>query len=414
MFDQIVKKIRSNGRVLKNISYLGLIQIFNLCFPFVTYPYLISKLGLHLYGEVILYQTAIAYVSILVNYGFNISGVRLISKSKSELETNKIVTTIYLIKLSLFLISIIFLCVLLGVYEKINHILLLSSLTLVFNELLFPQWYFQAKEKLKFVTLLSFVVKLVSLFSLFLFIKSELDYIYVPLMTGVGYLIVGIVSSYLLYKNKVRLVAIDYKQVRSIFTESSHFFLTSAVISIKNKFDIFIVGAIIGKEAVAIYDMALKIYNISLMPISVINNAIFAHMAKGKNTKFLKSTLKNTFLVSIIICTVVYFISPVAIEVMSNGNRVDDIHSILAVLLISIPLFSVGLTLAQNGLIVQGFSKLHLLGMISTTVVYLTGVGIIFAIGVETKLSAYATLTVLVYLYEMLYRIYFCRKYKIL
>ncbi|GAD90060.1 hypothetical protein VHA01S_032_00100 [Vibrio halioticoli NBRC 102217] len=406
--------IKNNAQALKNVSYLSVMQALLLAAPFVTYPYFINILGFKLYGEVIFYQTIVGYISLIVNFGFNISGVKSIINAHSVIERNQIISGIYLFKLFIFLLCVLIGVVLIGVIDSIHPILLMTSLTLVFNELLFPQWYFQAIEKLKFVAILSTIVKILSLVLMFIIINEESDYIYVPLLNGVGFFIIGLVSLCLMYKDGIRFKLPSIKLIWTLIKDSSVFFFSSAIISIKNKTDILIIGAFINKELVVAYDMALKLINVSQLPISIINNAFFAKMSKERSKRSLLGLVYSSFVVSLIISLSVYLLSPFVIKYMTNGDNFTEIIMLLHFMLIGLPLFSIGVTLSQSGIIAFGFSKQYLLGMISTTIFYLIGLGIIFISGYSDQVQSYAILSVLVYLYEASYRYLLCKFLRIL
>ena len=64
-------KLSRNKTVLANFSYLSLLQVFTILFPLLTYPYLLRVIGLELYGVIVFAQTIINYVSLVINFGFN-------------------------------------------------------------------------------------------------------------------------------------------------------------------------------------------------------------------------------------------------------------------------------------------------------------------------------------------------------
>ena len=405
---------KKNIQTLKNISYLSILQIMSLALPFIIYPYYISVVGLNLYGEVIFYQAIITYAGIIVNFGFNISGVKAISEVNGDLVAiSKIFTNIYIIKIILAALSVL-LVISYGLLniEHTNIYLVITSLTLLFNELLFPQWYFQAIEKLKIATMLTFIVKMISLLLMFLLIKEADDYIYIPLLSGAGFLCVGIFSLVLAKKNGVEYTGIDFLLIKELLKESVNFFLTSAVISVKNKTDVILIGIFLNKEMVAIYDLALKIFNISLIPTAIINTAVFAKMSREKKVRGLKVLIGVSFVVSLLICLTVYMIAPYIVTIIFGAN--DLITELIRLLIVSLPFFAISLPLAQNGLVIFGYSRSNLIGTISTTLFYTVGIFFIFSLDVINDVKSFAFLTVSVYFYEMVYRIILCKKYKLI
>lgn len=67
------ERLGRNKTILANFSYLSLLQVFAILFPLLTYPYLLRVIGLELYGVIIFAQSIINYVSLVINFGFNMS-----------------------------------------------------------------------------------------------------------------------------------------------------------------------------------------------------------------------------------------------------------------------------------------------------------------------------------------------------
>ena len=63
-------------QLLANFSYLSIIEIIGLLLPLVSYPYLIRTVGANNYGIVVFAQAIVAYIIIIVNFGFNVSATR--------------------------------------------------------------------------------------------------------------------------------------------------------------------------------------------------------------------------------------------------------------------------------------------------------------------------------------------------
>ena len=68
-----------NNQLLKNIFSLGSVQLVNYVFPLITVPYVSRIIGPDSYG-IINYATAfIAYFTLLIGYGFDLTGTRKIA-----------------------------------------------------------------------------------------------------------------------------------------------------------------------------------------------------------------------------------------------------------------------------------------------------------------------------------------------
>ena len=140
------ERLGRNKTILANFSYLSLLQVFAILFPLLTYPYLLRVIGLELYGVIIFAQSIINYVSLVINFGFNMSGARNVAIYKQDrARLSRIVTSIYWCKFILWLVCLVlYLSVISMVpfFEDHYWVYVLSFL-LTFNELLLPIWFFQ-------------------------------------------------------------------------------------------------------------------------------------------------------------------------------------------------------------------------------------------------------------------------------
>lgn len=71
----IISKIRndnSSKMLLANFTYLSIIEIIGLLLPLITFPYLIRTIGAQKYGIIVFAQTIVAYLVMIVNFGFNV------------------------------------------------------------------------------------------------------------------------------------------------------------------------------------------------------------------------------------------------------------------------------------------------------------------------------------------------------
>ena len=92
------EKLGRNKTILANFSYLSILQVFTILFPLLTYPYLLRVIGLELYGVIVFAQTIINYVSLVINFGFNMSGARNVAVYKDDkIRLSSIVSSTYVL-----------------------------------------------------------------------------------------------------------------------------------------------------------------------------------------------------------------------------------------------------------------------------------------------------------------------------
>ena len=80
----INKVIANNLNLIRNFGYLSAFRVVSILLPLITYPYLIRVLGSNVYGTVIYVQAIIMYFSLIINFGFNITGTKEIAENMAD------------------------------------------------------------------------------------------------------------------------------------------------------------------------------------------------------------------------------------------------------------------------------------------------------------------------------------------
>lgn len=416
IISNIKEKIQRQKTLIHNFSYLSALQLFNMLLPLITYPYLIRVLGAEQYGFVIYAQVISTYLGILIDFGFSLSSTKDISIHRDDKKKlSEIVSSVFIIKLILWLVSfgLLFIMVILIPAFKSEKLLFLFSFGLCFNEFLFPQWYFQGIERMKYITIINLIARIFFLVLIFIVVREKSDYIFVPVLNGIGALIGGLLGIYVVFvKDKIKLIRQPISKLIYYFKESSPLFGSNLIISIKDKFNIILIGATLGMRDVVIYDLSIKIMTLFIQPIQIINTTIYPKIAKERNMKFMLYTTKLTLG---LVLGVILLIQPFLSSIINFLGK--DLHEAIwttRILLIS-PLIMVwSLSLAINCINALGRYILLLKGMIYTSMFYMVLIAAGYYFNLIHSLMFFVVVTVIVYLFELLYRIYVVRKYSLI
>ncbi len=148
----------SHRSLLENVISLYLLQGLNYLIPMAVLPYLIRVLGLETFGLVVFSQAFAQYFVILTDYGFNFSATRYIAKHRASIkDVNAMFWQIYILKLIFLLLGIFVLVALVHFVPRLhrNYPYLLWAYLAVLGNVLFPQWYFQGIEKMRYISVCS-------------------------------------------------------------------------------------------------------------------------------------------------------------------------------------------------------------------------------------------------------------------
>ena len=140
-----------NNQLLKNIFSLGSVQLVNYVFPLITVPYVSRIIGPDSYG-IINYATAfIAYFTLLIGYGFDLTGTRKIARNPDD---NHYVSTVFsqilnarillfFVSCLLFVLSVLFV----GPLKQNTYVTVTLFISTI-SSVLVPQYIYQGKQQL--------------------------------------------------------------------------------------------------------------------------------------------------------------------------------------------------------------------------------------------------------------------------
>ncbi|MFD2826877.1 oligosaccharide flippase family protein [Leeuwenhoekiella polynyae] len=371
MFKKTFNKLSFHKKLIHNFGYLSVLQVFNMVLPLVTYPYLIRALGIDTYGLVVFAQTTISYLVIIVSFGFNISATKEVSIYRNDhKKLSEIVSSTFIIKFFLLLCSFIILLLLFYVIPQASDYKLLFTLTmwLCVYEFLFPIWYFQGIEQMKYITYLTLFSRLIFLGLIFLFIHNEDDYLYVPLINGLGSIIAGLVSLYIVFnKHKITFSIVNFKILRYHFLDSCPIFV-SRISSFKDNTPAFLLGVFVGNQAVAYYDLAYKVFRILISVFDNITNVVFPLIAQKKNFNFLKKILRLEILVLFFSYLILILLRKPIVLLLGGQDLLPaaDLFFVIGVLLLR-PFSSI---VGSCVLILKGYNKSFMMNLIYSTLFY--------------------------------------------
>jgi len=415
----MIKKVTSivlrNRVILENFSFLGILQVSNLLIFLLIIPYLFRVLGKENYGIVVFAQTIAIYFSIIVNYGFNVTATRDISIYRGD--NNKItdvISSILSLKLFFFFISVAILSILvlsiplLNTHPKVFYLSMLFCL----SEALFPIWYFQGIEKMKYITFINVTTRVASAVLIFVFVKQSTDYFLVPLFLGLGTVAGAVIGLYIIFSvHSNRFKFMHVSELVKCVKENVPLFISNVSSQIYVNANKLIVGSFLGMQEVAIYDIADKVVNLIKVPIFLVGQALFPQISRDKDVRFVKKAMSLVFAFFIVVYSGLFLFSAQIIHLFSGTNNPDAI-SLLRLLGLSILPISVGLFFNDLLLVPFGFLKDYAKLRSSSLVLYLVIIGTLI-VSKQVGLFQLAGVIILVESFVLVYSVFLCRKNKV-
>ena len=331
-------------------------------------------LGSEKFGLVVFAQAFIIFFNILVDYGFNLSATREISVNRENKEKlTEIFSSVMSIKFILIGISFTILSIIIFSFENFSNNIDLYYLTFlwVIGQALFPIWYFQGLEKMKYITIVNITSKLIFTIAIFIFIQNETDYILVPILNGLGFIIGGILSLWIVHKDfnqKFQIQSI--KILLMYFKDSSQFFLSRLSSVGYSNVNTFLAGILLSPVFVTYYYLADKAVSVILTLFSPIVQTIYPYLAKKYNFIFLVKLVSILMVISILVVFLGYLFSDL-ISIILLGEINDIFKNLFYVIIPIIPISTLYVLLGAPLLLARGYKKEFNLSIIYGFIIHL-------------------------------------------
>ena len=267
--------------IAKNYVALLFIQGTNFILPLIIFPYLVRTLGLEKYGLVMVAQSVAVFLTIIVDFGFNISATREVANLKNDKEKlSQFYWNVFSIKLVLIIITFILLLGLIICVDKfsVDPLIYLFSFGLVLGQAIFPTWFFQGIEKMQVITIVNVAAKLFFTISLFFVVLSPSDYQYVPIFNGLGFVISGLFG-FVFSLQYVKFIFPKLSQVKEIIENSSSLFFSNFAVSLYTSSNTLILGFFAGDSMAGVYASMEKLILAIKSLYSPFYQAIFPNLS---------------------------------------------------------------------------------------------------------------------------------------
>ena len=346
----------SNKKIAENYFFMTLLLVLNSFFGLLIYPYLIRTLGAESYGIYIFASTIVNYFICFIGFGFDMYGVRLIAENPFSIKKkSNVLSIIFTTKLYLEIVSIIlailvsFVFPILRTYFWVYIVCFANTLLNIF----FPTWYFQGVQKMRVVSYIQLIFKLLSLPFIFIFIKKPDDILlFAIIMTASSLLGALYAFIHLLVFERLKISLVPIKHTFVYIKESQYFFYTNFLNMMKIQTINLIIGTRYSMTDLALYDLANRIVSIPLMLITNINSALFPKVVSNFNVPLIKKILRTERIIGILAVLTVVVFGKIAIQIL-GGETMEGSYWIAVILSFTIFAFLqtscyIGLILIPN------------------------------------------------------------------
>jgi PST family polysaccharide transporter len=336
----MVKKIISNQDkkiVAGNYLSLLILQGANYLLPLLILPFLVRVLGAERFGLIMFAQALTTFLFVFVDFGFNLSGTREISLTKvNKQQLSEIFSAIMIIKVVLTFVAFIILYLIVNLFTrfKVEAEVYYLSFGVVLGQALFPVWFFQGIEKMKFITIINIIAKIIFTLLVFVFIRVESDYILVPLFNSLGFIVAGVIGLLFSFRY-ITFRFPSFTLIKRLFLESSSLFVSNFAASLNTASNVFILGIFAGNTIAGIYSSMEKLILAIKNIYTPLYQAIFPWLSKQEKYKIviiIKKMAPKIFLVSSMITIFILLLGKTILSIVYNDKSITDYANIFKIL----------------------------------------------------------------------------------
>lgn len=393
--DQLKRQDRR--KIIENFFSLSFLQVANYILPLITLPYLVRVLGPEKFGLTAFAQAFMLYFIFLTDFGFNLSATREISiHRENNKRVSEIFISVFIIKALLFLVSLLIILFLIFFVNKFieEQLFFFLSFLVVIGWILFPQWFFQGVEKMKFIAIVNFISKFIFTVTVFIFIREVNDYIILPILNFVGVFVSGIISLIIVFKTyKIILKLPPFDIVKQQFKSGLQIFISNVAMNLYTTSNSVILGFLTNNTIVGYYSAAERIFKAFQFLGIPLYQAIFPHFSKlisenrEKAINQFNILFKYAMLITSIVSMAIFFSSPIIIKIFL-GNDYSSSILIFSILSLGLTISWGNYTLGIHGLINFGYEKIF------SKIVLIFGIAHILILVIAISLFGYLSVPI--------------------
>lgn len=286
-------------RVVKNFLYNISYQLLTIILPLITVPYVSNILGAEGIGDYAFTFANTQYFVLFGMIGITLYGNRQIAyvrDDKEKLKNN--FYSIYSLQLITTLISLVMFLVFSIVLNKgMYRILYLAQGLNILAAIFDISWLFMGLEEFKKTVIRNTIVKLASLASIFLFVKTNEDlYIYIIILGASS--VIGNLTFWMHIPKMIGLKNIKVNNLKIHLRASFALFIPQIAIQVYVLLDRTILGILTDNIQVGYYENSQKLIKIALTIATAVGTVMMPKIAntvaKGDMEK-VKFYIKNSF-----------------------------------------------------------------------------------------------------------------------
>ena len=357
--------------IKKNLWQLSLSEIISRSLNFVTIIFIARHYGIDNFGLLGFVATISFYFMYVINFGYNVYGTGEAAKLNLQ-KANILFNDILSVKLfSLIPSLILFLLIGFLLSKDLNSLLFFLAYSIILVPFsLDSQWFFLGIQKTEIIPKIRLTESLVYLLLIIgIYYYLSKDFIWIPIV-----ILFSKISATVYSFNKLRRIIVVkphfiWNRIKKIFSNSYLLGLSSVFALLYLNFDLVMLGYLKNNYDVGIYNSAIKIYLILIIPFQLIFSSFYSSLTKSYYDKSANAKsifvrhLKYQLIFGIAIMVFSYTFCPFIVKIFLGAEYSS---SVLPLRILSFNLLIVSVSFAfGNPLIAWGKQKYHTISLAS-------------------------------------------------
>lgn len=305
------------GKTKRNLIYQTLYQMLTLVLPFVTAPYISRVLGTENTGIYSYTYTTVNYFMLAALLGIETYGTRTISRVRNDQNAlNKAFSSLFYCHICVAGLCLVVYMIYVLCFSGAYRVYALIQALYILAELLNINWFFFGIEEFKITVTRNLVIKLLTIASIFLFVKDKGDLIvYITIMALGTFISQSFVWIFL--RKYVKFVKASCSEIFQHLKPMSVLFVSVIATSIYRMVSKTMLGAMGELSSLGCFEYADKIIR---MPLSIITAIGLVMLSKTSNM-YVKDNKGAVSLVSKSMEAVLIFASAIAFGLCGIANN---------------------------------------------------------------------------------------------
>ena len=318
-------------RLSDNFIALFILQLINYVLPLFLIPYLIRVLGIEGFGIYSFILAIIMYGVQMSDYGFELSATYNISLNRdNKSKIDEIFSSVLMIKFLIAFAYLVVLTILVFFIDKLFFYkeLIFLSFGIILGHLLFPLWFFQGIEKMRYIMYLNSFSKLLFFVSIFIFVQKESDLYLLILLNSISTIIIGLTALYVAVRSfDISLSLQPWNRLYFYLKEGWFIFTSKFAVEFYTTINIIILGLFASPLVVGYYAVSVKIIHALGSLLDPLTRTVYPYLVnlyQDSNEHFIQRNKQLSIIIFIIMFPVSLLVGNFSEQILEviTGNKV--------------------------------------------------------------------------------------------